>query len=202
LISNNGNKNILTNRILLAVLVLGLSFTCAAETQTWQIDPNHTAAQFSVRHLGISTVGGVFEKSSGTVIFDPSDPAKATIDATIDATTFNSRVQMRDNDVRSPHFLDVAKYPTITFKSTRTEVAGAGILKITRDLTIHGLTKQVVLDVEGRSQAIKDPMGNLRIGANATTKINRNDFGITTMPGIVGDEIQIVLDVELTRSAK
>ncbi len=202
MISNNGNKNILTNRILLAVLVLGLSFTCAAETQTWQIDPNHTAAQFSVRHLGISTVGGVFEKSSGTVIFDPSDPAKATIDATIDATTFNSRVQMRDNDVRSPHFLDVAKYPTITFKSTRTEVAGAGILKITRDLTIHGLTKQVVLDVEGRSQAIKDPMGNLRIGANATTKINRNDFGITTMPGIVGDEIQIVLDVELTRSAK
>ncbi len=202
MISNNGNKNILTNRILLAVLVLGLSFTCAAETQTWQIDPNHTAAQFSVRHLGISTVRGVFEKSSGTVIFDPSDPAKATIDATIDATTFNSRVQMRDNDVRSPHFLDVAKYPTITFKSTRTEVAGAGILKITRDLTIHGLTKQVVLDVEGRSQAIKDPMGNLRIGANATTKINRNDFGITTMPGIVGDEIQIVLDVELTRSAK
>jgi len=202
LISNNGNKNILTNRILLAVLVLGLSFTCAAETQTWQIDPNHTAAQFSVRHLGISTVGGVFEKSSGTVIFDPSDPAKATIDATIDATTFNSRVQMRDNDVRSPHFLDVAKYPTITFKSTRTEVAGAGTLKITGDLTIHGLTKQVVLDVEGRSQAIKDPMGNLRIGANATTKINRNDFGITTMPGIVGDEIQIVLDVELTRSAK
>ncbi len=202
MISNNGNKNILTNRILLAVLVLGLSFTCAAETQTWQIDPNHTAAQFSVRHLGISTVGGVFEKSSGTVIFDPSDPAKATIDATIDATTFNSRVQMRDNDVRSPHFLDVAKYPTITFKSTRTEVAGAGTLKITGDLTIHGLTKQVVLDVEGRSQAIKDPMGNLRIGANATTKINRNDFGITTMPGIVGDEIQIVLDVELTRSAK
>lgn len=202
MISNNGNKNILTNRILLAVLVLGLSFTCAAETQTWQIDPNHTAAQFSVRHLGISTVRGVFEKSSGTVIFDPSDPAKATIDATIDATTFNSRVQMRDNDVRSPHFLDVAKYPTITFKSTRTEVAGAGTLKITGDLTIHGLTKQVVLDVEGRSQAIKDPMGNLRIGANATTKINRNDFGITTMPGIVGDEIQIVLDVELTRSAK
>ena len=202
MISNNGNKNILTNRILLAVLVLGLSFTCAAETQTWQIDPNHTAAQFSVRHLGISTVGGVFEKSSGTVIFDPSDPAKATIDATIDATTFNSRVQMRDNDVRSPHFLDVAKYPTITFKSTRTEVAGTGTLKITGDLTIHGVTKQVVLDVEGRSQAIKDPMGNLRIGANATTKINRNDFGITTMPGIVGDEIQIVLDVELTRSAK
>jgi len=203
LMSNNQDKNILTKSVLLAVLVIGSSFTCGAETQIWQIDPNHTAAQFSVRHLGISTVRGMFEKTSGTVVFDPSDPAKASIDATIDATTFNSRVQMRDNDVRSPHFLDVAKYPTITFKSTRTEVAGTGTLKITGDLTIHGVTKQVVLDVEGPSPAIKDPMmGNLRIGANATTKINRNDFGITTMPGIVGDDIQIVLDVELTRPAK
>src|SRR6266700_4841731 len=189
-------------RTILVLLFLGLTSICIAEPQTWQIDPNHTAAQFSVKHLGIPTVRGVFEKTSGAVVFDPSDPAKTSIDATIDATTFNSRVQMRDNDVRSPHFLDVAKYPTITFKSTRTEVAGAGKLKITGDLTIHGVTKQAVLEVEGRSQAIKDPMGNLRIGANATTKINRNDFGITTMPGIVGDEIQIVLDVELTRSAK
>ncbi len=200
--SDNRHKNILTKRVLLALVVLGVSFVCAAETQTLQIDPNHTAAQFSVRHLGISTVRGVFEKTTGTVVFDPSDTAKTSIDATIDATTFNSRVQMRDNDVRSPHFLDVAKYPTITFKSTRTEVAGAGKLKITGDLTIHGVTKQVVLDVDGPSEAIKDPMGNLRMGADATTKINRNDFGITTMPGIVGDEIQIVLDVELTRPAK
>lgn len=205
LMSNNQDKNILTKSVLLAVLVIGSSFTCAAETQTWQNDPNHTAAQFfSVRHLGISTVRGMFEKSSGTAVFDPSDPAKASIDPTIDATTFNSRVQMRDNDVRSPHFLDVAKYPTITFKSTRTEIAGTGTLKITTgDLTIHGVTKQVVLDVEGPSPAIKDQMmGNLRIGANATTKINRNDFGITTMSGIGGDDIQIVLDVELTGSAK
>jgi len=190
-------------RTILGFLFLGLSSLCIAEPQTWQIDPNHTASQFSVRHLGISTVRGQFEKTSGTVVFDPSDPAKTSIDATIDATTFNSRVQMRDNDVRSPHFLDVAKYPTITFKSTRTEVAGAGKLKITGDLTIHGVTKQVVLEVEAPSQPIQDPMGKgLRMGANAATKINRNDFGITTMPGIVGDEIQIELDVELTRPAK
>jgi polyisoprenoid-binding protein YceI len=201
--TNNQRKNILTKTVLQAVLVLGLSFTCAAETQTWQIDPNHTAAQFSVRHLGISTVRGVFEKTSGTVVFDPLDPSKTSIDATIDATTFNSRVQMCDNDVRSPHFLDVAKYPTITFKSTRTEVAGAGTLKISGDLTIHGVTKQAVLEVEAPPQPIQDPMGKgMRMGANATTKINRNDFGIATMPGIVGDEIQIVLDVELTRPAK
>ena len=190
-------------RTILVLLFLGLSSLCIAEPQTWQIDPNHTASQFSVRHLGISTVRGQFEKTSGTVVFDPSDPAKTSIDATIDATTFNSRVQMRDNDVRSPHFLDVAKYPTITFKSTRTEVAGAGKLKITGDLTIHGVTKQVVLEVEAPSQPIQDPMGKgTRMGANATTKINRNDFGITTMPGIVGDDILIVLDVELTRPAK
>src|SRR5438445_12341816 len=108
------------------ITALSMAATAAAQAGTWQIDPNHTAAQFSVRHLGISTVRGVFEKTSGTVVFDPSDPAKTSIYATIDATTFNSRVQMRDNDVRSPHFLDVAKYPAITFKSTHTEVAGAG----------------------------------------------------------------------------
>src|SRR5437899_4637388 len=106
---------------------------------------------------------------------------------------------MRDNDLRSPHFLDVAKYPTLTFKSTSAETAGSGHLKITGDLTIHGVTKQVVLETEGPSQPIQDPMGKgMRTGANATTKINRNDFGITTMPGVVGDEVQIVLDIELT----
>lgn len=144
----------------------------------------------------------VFEKTTGTVRFDPSDPSRGSIDATIDVNTVNTRVQMRDNDLRSPHFFDAAKYPTITFKSTRTEAAGSGKLKVTGDLTIHGVTKQVVLNVEGPSQSIKDPMGNMHMGANATTTINRNDFGITTMPGVVGDEIQIVLDVEMTRPAK
>lgn len=189
-------------QILLAMVVMTTSLTCAAETQTWQIDADHTAAQFSVRHLGISTVRGVFEKTTGTVTLDPSDPSKSSIDVTIDVNSVNTRVQMRDNDLRSPHFFDAAKYPTITFKSTRTEAAGPGKLKVTGDLTIHGVTKQVVLDVEGPSQAIKDPMGNTRMGANATTKINRNDFGISTMPGMIGDEIQIVLDVEMTRPAK
>jgi polyisoprenoid-binding protein YceI len=176
---------------------------CFSELQTWQIDPNHTAAQFSVKHLGISTVRGVFEKTSGTVTFDPANPAKTSIDATIDASTVNTRVQRRDNDLRSPHFLEVQKYPTITFKSTRAEAATAGKLKVIGDLTIHGVTKQVVLDVETSSQPITDPMGKgLRMGASATTKINRNDFGITTTPGVVGDDIQIVIDVEMTRPAK
>ena len=146
---------------------------------------------------------GVFEKTSGTVTFDPANPTKTSIDATIDAKTVNTRVQMRDNDLRSPHFLDVEKYPTITFKSTHADAGAAGKLKVTGDLTIHGVTKQVVLDVDASSQPINDPMGKgLRMGANATTTINRNDFGITTMSGVVGDDIQIVLDVELTRPAK
>src|SRR5437667_12113871 len=152
--TNNLNKKVVAKNVLPAVLILSLSLACAAETQTWQIDPNHTAAQFSVRHLGISTVRGVFEKTSGTVVFDPSDPAKTSIDATIDATTFNSRVQMRDNDVRSPHFLDVTKYPTITFKSTRAEVASAGRPKISGHLTIRGVSKRAVREVAAPSQPI------------------------------------------------
>jgi polyisoprenoid-binding protein YceI len=188
---------------LLAFAFLAMSPLCFSEPQTWQIDPNHTAAQFSVKHLGISTVRGVFEKTSGTVTFDPGDPTKTSIDATIDATTVNTRVQMRDNDLRSPRFLDVQKFPTIKFKSTRTEAAGTGKLKVTGDLTIHGVTKPAVLDVDTSSQPITDPMGKgLRMGASATTKINRTDFGITTLPGVVGDDIQIVLDVEMTRPAK
>jgi polyisoprenoid-binding protein YceI len=188
---------------LLAFAFLAMSPLCFSEPQTWQIDPNHTAAQFSVKHLGISTVRGVFEKTSGTVTFDPANPAKTSIDATIDASTVNTRVQMRDNDLRSPHFFEVQKYPTITFKSTHAEAGAAGTLKVTGDLTIHGVTKQVVLDVDASSPPITDPMGKgLRMGASATTKINRNDFGITTMPGVVGDDIEIVLDVEMTRPSK
>lgn len=192
----------LMKRVLAAfVLSLGLLFfaeLCAGESQTWQIDPAHSTSQFSVSHLGIATVRGVFEKTTGTVIYDPSDPAKTQIDATLDATTVNTRIEMRDKDLRSPNFLDVAKYPTITFKSKKTEVAGEGKLKITGDLTIHGVTKEVVLDVDGPSKPV-NAMGGERMGAEATTKINRRDFGVNGAPGIAGDEISIILDVELKR---
>src|SRR3954469_4467935 len=110
-------RTIASSTAILAIVIAASSSLCLAEPQTWQIDPNHTAAQFSVRHLGISTVRGQFEKASGMVSFDPSDPSKASIEATIDASTVNTRVQMRDNDLRSPHFFEVEKYPTITFKS-------------------------------------------------------------------------------------
>jgi len=134
----------------LAVLcVLALAAVCAAETQTWEIDPNHTTSQFSVRHLGISTVRGVFENTAGTVVYDPADPAKTQINATLDVSSVKTRIERRDNDLRSPNFFDVAKYPTITFKSKKAEVEGQGKLRVTGDLTIHGVTKEVVLDVDG-----------------------------------------------------
>ena len=183
------------------VVVLAISALAAAQAGTWQIDPNHSAAQFSVRHLGVSTVRGAFTKVSGSATYDTADPSKDTVDVTIDASSIDTRVQMRDNDLRSPNFLDVQKYPTITFKSKQSKAAGAGKLQIVGDLTIHGVTKEVVLDVDGPSAQIKDPWGNQRIGASATTKINRNDFGIKGLPGVVGDDISITIDTELIQPA-
>jgi polyisoprenoid-binding protein YceI len=172
-----------------------------AKAETWVLDPAHSAAQFSVRHLGISTVRGAFTKVEGTVQYSPSNPTQCVIEATIDANSVDTRVQMRDNDLRSAHFLDVAKYPTITFKSKSAVLDAPGKMKITGDLTIHGVTREVVLDVDGPTPAIKDPMGNSRMGASATTRISRKDFGITGAPGMVGDEISIVLDIELSSPA-
>lgn len=174
-----------------------LVVSAGAQAGTWQIDPNHSAAQFSVRHLGVSTVRGAFTKVSGTAKYDPADPSKTALDATINADSVDTRVEMRDKDLRSAHFLDVEKYPTITFRSKQVKAAGEGKLQIVGDLSIHGVTKEVSLDVDGPSAPIKDPWGNQRIGASASTKINREDFGITGAPGVVGDEITITIDTEL-----
>ena len=172
-----------------------------AQAETWNIDPAHSAAQFAVRHMGISTVRGEFRKVSGTANYDPADPSKTALDATIDATSVDTRVDMRDNDLRSPNFLDVQKYPTITFKSKRTVAAGSGKLKITGDLTIHGVTREVVLDVDGPTAPVKDPRGNVHMGASASTTINRKDFGVNGAPGMVGDDITITIDSELVKSS-
>jgi len=182
---------------LIVFTVVTLVASAAAQAGTWQIDPNHSAAQFSVRHLGVSTVRGAFTKVSGTAKYDPADPTKNSLEATIEASSIDTRVAMRDNDLRSPNFLDVQKYPTITFVSKQAKSAGAGKLQITGDLTIHGVTKEVVLDVDGPSAPIKDPWGNQRIGASASTKVNRQDFGVKGAPGVVGDEISITIDTEL-----
>jgi polyisoprenoid-binding protein YceI len=183
---------------LFASLLLSSAF---AQVETWKIDPAHSAAQFAVRHMGISTVRGEFKKVSGSASYDPADPTKTQLEATIDATTVDTRVDMRDNDLRGPNFLDVQKYPTITFKSKRTDSAGPGQLKITGDLTIHGVTKEVVLDVDGPTAPVKDPRGNFHMGASATTKISRKDFGVNGAPTMAGDEISITIDTELVKSS-
>jgi len=186
------------SRLALALTaVLAMAAAAAAQAGTWQIDPNHSAAQFSVRHLGVSTVRGAFMKVSGSASYDPADASKNSVDVTIDANSVDTRVQMRDNDLRSPNFLEVQRYPTITFKSKQSKSAGAGKLQLVGDLTIHGVTKEVTLDVDGPSAPIKDPWGNQRIGASASTKINRKDFGVNGAPGVVGDDITITIDTEL-----
>jgi polyisoprenoid-binding protein YceI len=188
---------------LMLVITAAIAFTASAfaQAKTWQIDPNHSAAQFSVRHMGISTVRGAFTKVSGTAIYDPADPSRTTLEAIIDASSVDTRVDRRDNDLRSPNFFDVAKYPALTFKSKHTETAGPGKLKITGDLTIHGVTKEVVLDIDGPSPPILDPKGNSHMGASASTKINRKDFGVNGASSVVGDDVPITIDVELVSAA-
>jgi polyisoprenoid-binding protein YceI len=187
--------------LLAASLVAILALPAAAQLQSWNIDPAHSNTQFSVRHLGISNVRGAFTKVSGTVQYDPADPTKTTIDATIDAASVDTRVEMRDNDLRGEKFFDAAKYPSLTFKSKKVESAGSGKLKVTGDLTIHGVTKEVVLDVDGPTEAVKDPRGNAHMGASASTKINRKDFGVNGAAAMVGDDVPITIDLELVRPA-
>jgi polyisoprenoid-binding protein YceI len=184
-------------RIFSAIAIALFLTLSAAAQETWQLDPPHSSAQFAVRHLGVSTVRGAFTKVSGTVVYDAANLAKSSVQVTIDATSVDTRVQKRDDDLRSEHFFDVQKFPTITFQSTKVEAAGAGKLRVTGDLTIRGVTKPVTLDVDAPSAPIKDPWGNQRIGASATTKINRMDFGVAADPGVVGDETMLTLDVEM-----
>ncbi len=192
------------------LIAMGVSFAAASaagQALTWQMDPNHSAAQFTVRHMMISNVSGQFNKMSGTVQYDPSDLSKTAIDVTIDAASVDTRAEGRDKDLRSANFFDVEKYPTLTFKSKRAEAAGAGKIKLTGDLTIHGVTKEVVFDVDGPTPSFKDPRGNLHMGAQARTKINRKEFGlmwnrtIENVGAVVSDDVSITIDVELVHQA-
>ena len=190
-----------------AALAAVLAVSAAATTTTWQIDPQHTAAGFAVKHLMISTVRGQFKGVTGTVNWEDQDISKSIVDITIDANTVDTSEPKRDADLKSDKFFDVAKYPTITFKSKKIEQVSAGKLKITGDLTIHGVTKEAVLDVEGPTPPVKDPWGNTRVAANATTKINRQDFGVkwnANMDGggvVVGDDVAITIDLEMIKKA-
>lgn len=190
------------------VLGLGLVFAGSAGAQsTWEIDGAHSSVQFSVRHLMISNVRGQFGTVSGRVKADDTDLTRSIVEATIDAASIDTREAKRDAHLRNADFLDVERHPTITFRSTSIAAAGERRWRVTGDLTLHGVTRPVVLDVEGPTPPVKDPMGNTRAGARATTRINRKDFGINwhkTMDGgglVVGDEIEITIDVEGIRRA-
>jgi polyisoprenoid-binding protein YceI len=186
--------------------VITLLFSSWVYASTWEIDPAHSSARFSIRHMMISNVQGEFGKVTGTVNWDEADVTKSTVETTIDATTINTHDPKRDEHLKSPEFFDVAKYPTITFKSTRVKKGGADRLAIAGDLTIHGVTKPVTLDATYTNE-VKDPWGNTRRGASARTKVNRKDFDLKwnkTLEGggvLVGDEVDIALEVELVKKA-
>ncbi|WP_242346344.1 YceI family protein [Anaeromyxobacter terrae] len=187
--------------VLLALgLVPALAF---AEPTTWNVDPSHTQTNFTVRHLAISNVRGEFRSTKGVLKLDEKDPAKSSVEATIDAGTINTREDQRDAHLRSPDFLDVATYPTITFRSTKVEKAGKGY-RVRGELTLHGVTRPVVLEVSDLTPAMKDPMGMDRRGVRAATKISRKDFGLewnkmVEATPVVGDEIRIEIDAEMVK---
>jgi polyisoprenoid-binding protein YceI len=190
------------NRILrsLAVAVVALpAFAFAADT--WNIDSSHTQTGFSVKHFTISNVRGDFDKTEGKVVIDEGDITRSTVEATIDASTISTRDAKRDGHLKSPDFFDVAKFPSITFKSTKVEKAGEN-LKVTGDLTMHGVTKPVVLDVTGPSKEMKDPYGMSRRALSATGKLNRKDFGVSYGPdAVVSDLVTITIEAELVKEA-
>ena len=171
----------------------------------WKIDPSHTLIEFGVRHLMITTVKGRFGGVEGVITGDPSDWTTASVDVTIDAASVDTRNQDRDNHLRSADFFDVEKYPHITFKSTKVTKTGENTYDIEGDLTIRGVTKPVTLKATYLGSA-KDPWGNEKIGFNATTKVNRKDFGLTWNAPLeaggflVGDEVNIELEVQAVKA--
>ena len=175
-------------------------------TTTWNIDPAHAVAEFKVKHMMISNVKGQFHKLTGSLTLDESNLANSHVEAVIDAASIETRDAQRNGHLKSADFLDVEKFPTLSFKSTRVSVVGDGDLAVEGDLTIHGVTRKVTFSVEGPTPPTKDPWGNTRIGLSTTTKINRKDFGLTwnaaleTGGILVGEEVTITLDVEFLKA--
>ncbi|HJX01492.1 MAG TPA: YceI family protein [Terriglobales bacterium] len=190
-------------RRVVSLLAVAL-FTLAAWAQSseWQIDPSHTTVAFTVRHFGISNVHGRFTKVSGSAIVDDNDMTKSSVNATMDVNSIDTGNENRDKDLKSPNYFDAAQFPTITFKSKSVSKNGDNKLKIVGDLTIHGVTKEVTLDVDGPSAPMTQGP-NQRRGLAATTSVNRKDFGVgaKASAAMIGEEIKIELDVELTHKA-
>ena len=193
------------HRIAIAsAIALLASLSALAQTSTWNIDPAHSTAQFTVRHLAISNVTGNFTRVTGSVVLNEKDITQSQVSASIDVSSVDTRVEARNKDLKSPNFFDVEKYPTIEFKSKRI-VSGGGKLQVIGDLTIHGTTREVTLDVDGPTPELSDPWGNSRRGISATTTINRRDFNLTynnllkTGEAVVGDNVKIQIDAEMVK---
>lgn len=171
----------------------------------YQLDLAHSSVGFSVKHMMIAKVHGGFDKLEGKMIYDKANIEKASVEATIETSSINTRELSRDTHLKSEDFFHVEKFPALTFKSTSVKTSGSGELKVTGDLTIKGVTKQVTLDVEGPTDELKDPYGNLKIGISATTKIKRKEFGLTWNPALetggvlVGDDVTITLDLQFAK---
>ena len=185
--------------------IIALSLPAAAFATTWNIDPDHSNVGFKVRHLMVSNVKGSFEKLAGVVDINDADITKSKVSVTIDTASINTNVKKRDEHLRSADFFDVATFPTMTFVSKKVAKAGNDKLKVTGDLTLHGITREVVLDVEGPTKESKDPWGIMRSGAVASTKINRKDFGLVWNKALetggvaVGEEVTISLEIEMIK---
>lgn len=191
--------------IFLIVLTLFFTFPVLSQAATWQIDPDHSSFQFKVRHLMVSNVKGDFTKVKGTVTMDDKDTSNLNVELTIDAASVNTGHAKRDEHLRASDFFDVAKYPTIIFVSKKVVKDGPDRLKVIGDLTIHGVTREVTVNVEGPTQEIKDPRGNFRRGAAGTARINRKDFGLIwnraleTGGVVVGEDVDIFVEIELIK---
>lgn len=193
-------------RLVVLAAVAALPALALAETTTWNIDPAHSDSAFAVKHLVISTVRGHFGSTTGTLHLDESDITRSSVEATIDVNTIDTRVPDRDKDLKSPSFFDAARYPNITFKSTKIERSGSDRLRVTGDLTIKATTKPVTLDVT-YTPVIKGPRGEDRRGFSATTKIDRKAFGLTYSKTIeagpvIGDEVDIQIDAEAIKQGQ
>src|SRR5579872_2344132 len=196
-----------SSRRIAGTLAAGFSRRGMNPTSSWILDPAHSDVLFSVRHLGISTVRGQLPGVSGTAEFASGDPSTLKLQIDIDASSISTGNDQRDAHIKGADFLDVEKFPTMSFKSTRVAPEGPGGGKLYGDLTIKGITKEVELHVEGPSPETADPYGNTKIAASATGVINRKDFGITfnhvmeTGSLLVGEEIKVTIDVQFTKQA-
>ena len=184
-----------------AALLCTASFaTAQSQTSTWKIDPVHSGVQFQIRHLGVSNVHGTFTKPTGTVELNEADVTKSSVQATIDATTVDTTEPKRDEHLKSADFFNVAKFPTLTFKSTSLTRAN-GKLQLIGDLTLAGVTKSVTLDLDGPAAPQKNPQGKLISGFSATGILSRKDFNFGSKYGAptLGDDVKFTIDIEMDK---